>query len=233
MKFSVNYKIELKKNEYPGLYIALEGIDGCGKTTQAEALASYFKKQGRMVVLTREPRKEGIIGDLVHKILLGKEKLPPASFQYLFTADRVVNHEEVVLPALKKGHVVITDRCFWSAVVYGILDKTDGTYDTKKGELLLMTQGILSWYHQFTAPDYTFYLKVPPASAFKRLQTKKDTKEIYESQEKVKKVALGYEYLKKKFPKEIIVLDGEKKVEEITNDIIKKIKNKKAKRKKI
>ena len=86
MKYPVNFEIELKKNAYDGLYIALEGIDGSGKTTQVEHLAEYFRKQGREVVTTREPRKVGFIGDLVHKVLLGEVKLPATSLQYLFSA---------------------------------------------------------------------------------------------------------------------------------------------------
>ncbi|PJA90224.1 MAG: dTMP kinase [Candidatus Levybacteria bacterium CG_4_9_14_3_um_filter_36_7] len=225
MKYPVKFEIELQKNSYPGLYIALEGIDGCGKTTQLDKLSEYFKKQGREVVVTREPRKSGIIGDLVQKVLIGEEKLPAVSIQYLFSADRAANHQEIVLPSLKKGKVVISDRCFWSAVVYGILDRTGGKYDKKDADLLLMTQSILSMYHQFTVPDFTFYLKIPLKESMKRLRLKKDVKEIYEDESKISKVLTGYEYLKNRFPDAITEVDGNQTVEKVTKEMIRLISN--------
>lgn len=220
MKYQVSFDLELRKNEFSGLYIALEGIDGCGKSTQVELLAEYFKKQGKEVVVTREPRKVGIIGDLVHKVLLGQAKLPTVSLQYLFSADRAANHHDVVLPALQEGKVVITDRCFWSAIVYGILDRTGGIYDKSDADLLLITQSILSMYHQFTVPDYTFYLKIPLDESMKRLAQKKDAKEIYEEEDKIGKVLTGYEYLKDRFNDEITIVDGNQTVEKVTKEIV-------------
>lgn len=227
MRYSVNFEIELKKNTSSGLYIALEGIDGCGKTTQLERLSEYFKSKGREVVITREPRKSGIIGDVVHQVLLGEVKLPSVSLQYLFSADRAANHQELVLPSLKEGKVVITDRCFWSAIVYGILDRTAGKYDKNDADLLLMTQSILSMYHQFTVPDFTFYLTIPLEESWKRLNTKSDTKEIYEDKEKIAKVLTGYEYLKDRFSSEITEINGNQPIEKVTEDIVKIISQKK------
>ena len=223
MKYPVNFEIELRKNTFGGFYIALEGIDGCGKTTQLEKLSQYFKKQGKEVVMTREPRKSGIIGDLVQKVLTGEEKLPSVSIQYLFSADRAANHHDIVLPALKMGKVVITDRCFWSAIVYGILDRTGGNYDKSDADLLLMTQSILSMYHQFTVPDFTFYLKIPLKESLKRLKAKKDVKEIYEDESKISKVLTGYEYLKDRFPDAITEINGNQPVEKVTKEIVKTI----------
>lgn len=220
MKYPVNFEITLKKNTSPGLYIALEGIDGCGKTTQIEKLAEHFKDMGREVVLTREPRKSGVIGDIVHKVLLGEVKLPSVSLQYLFSADRAANHHDVVLPALAEGKVVLTDRCFWSAIVYGILDRTGGTYDKSDADLLLMTQSILSMYHQFTVPDYTFYLAIPLEASWKRLKAKDDVKEIYEDKDKIAKVLTGYEYLNERFAEVITKIDGNQPVEKVTEDMV-------------
>ncbi len=220
MKYPVNFEIELKRNEFSGLYIALEGIDGCGKTTQVALLAEYFKSQGKDVVVTREPRKVGIVGDLVRKVLLGKEKIPTIAIQFLFSADRSINHEELILPSLEAGKVVISDRCFWSAIVYGILDRTGGIYDKSDADLLLISQSILSMYHQFTVPDYSFYLKISIEESLKRLAAKKDEKEIYEEEDKVAKVHTGYDYLKDRFSDEITVVDGEGSIEDITKRLI-------------
>lgn len=248
MKYHVEFDIGFKKNPYKGIYIALEGIDGSGKTTQVGKLAQYLRSKGKSVVAAREPRKKGIIGDIVQRILTGKIKMSSVALQYLFSTDRVLHHEEVIVPALRSGKVVISDRCFWSAIVYGILDRTGGKYNyksstfsynvdnslngqnyqkvlDKEAEFLLIAHSILSMYHQFIVPDYTFYLKTSLNTAFSRIGKKDDVKEIYEDREKLKKVIEGYEWLAKKFAKEIITIDGEEKVEEVTKNIIGRIKN--------
>ncbi|MBP6913298.1 MAG: dTMP kinase [Candidatus Levybacteria bacterium] len=226
MKYNINLDISLKENPYPGSYIALEGIDGSGKTTQVELLAKYFRSLGKEVVTTREPRKEGLIGDLVQKVLLGKEKLPSVSLQYLFSADRSAHHEELVEPSLKEGKIVISDRCFWSAIVYGILDRTGGKYDTNVSDLLLISQSILSMYHQFIIPDHTFYLRISLETAIKRLSGKKETVEIYEEKSKLEKLITGYDFLEKKFSDNIITLSGEGDTGMVTKRILERIKDK-------
>lgn len=224
MKYHVEFDIELKRNPYKGFYIAFEGIDGGGKTTQAEELTRYFEKKGKKVVQTREPRKGGLVGDIVQKVLTGKLKISSVALQYLFSTDRVLHHEEVIIPALKAGKIVVSDRCFWSAIVYGILDRTKGKYDYKAADFLLIAHSILSMYHQFMVPDYTFCLKISLETAIKRVSHKNDVKEIYEDKEKLRQVINGYEWLAKKFPDEITVVNGEGSVGEVTKEIVSKIK---------
>lgn len=223
MKYHVELDIDLKRNPYKGIYICLEGIDGSGKTTQAEKLTEYFKSKGKSVVQTREPRKEGIIGDIVQKVLTGKLKMSPIAIQYLFSTDRVLHHEDIIIPALKSGKIVISDRCFWSAIVYGILDRMQRTYNYKNTDFLLIAHSILSMYHQFMVPDYTFYLKISLQTAINRISGKDDVKEIYEDREKLKKVITGYNWLVERFNKELTIVNGEGTVEEVTESIIKEI----------
>lgn len=203
----------------------VEGIDGSGKTTQVERLARYFQKQGKEVVVTGEPRKDkGIFGKLIQEILLSKKKIPSVAFQYLFSADRAVNLEDVIIPALKSGKIVLSDRCFWSAVPYGIMDHmmgiNDGKYSYEMGKVILTAQSILSMYHQFLLPDKTFYLDIKLDTAMSRIQKGDREIEIYEDRGKLEKIMLGYKWLCKEFPKEIQVVDGEKSVEEVTKEII-------------
>ena len=225
MKYHVEFDLDFRRNPYKGLYIAIEGIDGSGKTTQAEKISRYFEKQGKQVVTTGEPRKnKGIVGKLIQDILLSKVKVPSIAFQYLMSAERAIHHEELILPSLKAGKVVLTDRCFWSAIPYGILDRMKDAkqeqYNYQMGDVLLVAQSILSMYHQFTLPDFTFYLSVSVDTAFKRIGKKEREKELYEKKDKLEKIRLGYDWLAKKFAKEIIVVDGEKSEEEVTEEIL-------------
>lgn len=225
MKYHVEFDIELKKNPYKGKYIAIEGIDGSGKSTQAAKITEYFKSIGREVIHIREPRKKGLLGEIVQKVLTGKIKMPSVALQYLFSTDRVLNQEEVIVPNLKKGNIVVSDRCFWSAVVYGILDRTGGKYDYEDVDFILIAQSILSMYHRFIVPDYTIYLNISLPTALSRLKKKDDVKEIYEDEKKLEKLIQGYNWLSDKFAKEIVTVDGEGKIEEVTGRIIEKISN--------
>ncbi len=227
MKHHVEFDVELRKNPFKGLYIALEGTEASGKTTQVQKLKDYFESKGKEVVLTREPRKEGVIGDLVHQVLTGKKDFPSLALQYLFTTDRVLNHSEIVDPALEAGKVVISDRVFWSGIVYGVLDRMAENYDVKTEDYLLIAHSILSFYHQFIIPDMTFYLKIPLNISLERLKNeRKQAKEIYEDEEKIKKVIDGYEELFERFRDQVITIDGTKSIDEVTAQMIKRIEQK-------
>ncbi len=225
MKYHIEFDIELRKNPYKGLYFAFEGIDGCGKTTQTEIIRKYLEKKGKRVVVTSEPRKEGsAVGKLIGEILQSRIKVPSASLQYLYTAERIVNHKDVVEPSLKSGKVVLSHRCLWSNVPYGLLDRGVTNYDSPDTKLIQVTQGLMSMYHQFIIPNITFYLRVSADTAMKRLTAMDKVKEImYEKKEKLEKIARGYEWQAKQFPKEFVVIDGEKNEEEVTKEIVKKL----------
>jgi len=223
MKYHLELDIDFRRNPYKGIYIVLEGIDGSGKTTQIERLNEYFQKQGQEVVKTREPRKdEGLIGELIQKILNGKTKIPSVAIQYLFSADRGMHHAELIEPSLKSGKTVISDRCFWSAVPYGVLD-LEKDFDDNIAKYILVSQSILSMYHQFIAPDITIYLDIPVDRALDRLSKKVHEKEIYEEKAKILKAKEGYDWLLKEFPDEFTVIDGTQPVEKVTEEILERI----------
>ncbi|RJQ36301.1 dTMP kinase [Candidatus Microgenomates bacterium] len=225
MNYHLELDIDFKRNPFKGKYIVIEGIDGSGKTTQAKRLCEYFEKSNLEVVCTGEPRKRvGVVGELIYKILRGKVKIPSVAFQYLFSADRAIHHEELIIPALKDGKYVISDRSFWSAIPYGILDKMgEENYDFQMGKVILSAQSILSMYHQFIIPDITFYLDVPVEVAVKRMADENKQKEIYEKTEKLDKIIAGYKWLVKEFPKEFVIIDGKKSADEVTKELIKRI----------
>ena len=221
MNYHVSFDIDFRRNAYKGIYIAFEGIDGVGKTTQTSILKKYFEDKKKKVVYTKEPTNIPPIGTLIHDFIQGKIDLPPISVQSLFAADRAIHMETIVEPSLQKGKIVISDRCFWSSVAYGILDKMKNSHTLKNGEILLVSESILSMYHQFIIPDITFYIKVSEETAMKRLSKMNKKKEYYETKEKLRKIKEGYDWLANKFPKEIIVIDGEQSVEKVTAEILK------------
>ncbi|MFH1833351.1 MAG: dTMP kinase [Candidatus Levyibacteriota bacterium] len=229
MKYHIEFDLDFKRNPYRGRYFVIEGIDGSGKTTQAKCLCDFFKKSNIQTILTCEPRKkDGVVGELIQKILLSKINIPPVAFQYLFSAERAIHHEELIIPSLKAGKHVVSDRSFWSAIPYGIMDKMmsadSKNYDFKEGEMMLVAQSILSMYHQFLVPNITFYLKISINTAMKRITAKTDGKEIYEKKDILEKVVKGYDWLVEKFPEEFVVIDGEKEVERVTEEITKRLK---------
>ena len=220
--YHVNFDLDFKRNKYKGLYIALEGIDGAGKTVQIENLLSHYQGKKREVLLATEPRRTGVIGRVINEILQGRVKIPSASLQYLMTADRISEQQEINLPALERGAIVFSHRCFWSSVPYGILDQSGGrNYDT--GNTIIVAQSILSMYYQITVPDVTFYLDVSPKVSLKRLSSMGTKLEYYETLDKLTKVKKGYDWLMKKFPKEFVIVNGDRDPQEISEELIAKI----------
>ena len=221
MKYKVNFDLELNVNPFKGLYIALEGIDGSGKTTQAEELKKYFKSQGKEVLLTFEPQRKGIIGDVIHQVLRHEITLPKESIQYLFAADRAIHQKKIIIPALEKGLVVISDRNFWSSIAYGILDKetTEG-FKRENFEQMLCAMSILSMYHQFTAPNYTFYLNVDIQTAIGRIKGMERKAEIYEKEALLKRAKEIYDWIAKEFKGDIITVHGDRHIDEVTSEIV-------------
>jgi dTMP kinase len=100
-----------------GLFIVLEGIDGCGKSTQARMLARWLRSMGHGVVLTDEPT-DGPIGAFIRKILRGKVRVPISAEVGLFAADRMWHLGNVILPALGQGKIVISERYVCSSIAY-------------------------------------------------------------------------------------------------------------------
>lgn len=219
MKYHIEFDLDFKRNTYPGTFIAIEGIDGSGKTTQTKRLGGELAKK-HSVFLTKNPT-DGPVGQFIRRVLKKELVLQAVSFQYLFSADRQAQQVEVI-EHLKKRDIVVTDRYFWSALAYGLVDRGAGDFD-QNGQYLLITQGILSMYHQFIVPNHTFYLAISAEEARKRLSTMEKVKELYEGSEKLKKIAAAYEWILRQFPKKITVINGEQPVEEVTRDILAKL----------
>jgi dTMP kinase len=223
--YQINFNLDFKRNKNKGLYIALEGIDGAGKTVQSKKLLDYFAEKGKNVLTVTEPRRTGLIGRVINEFLQKRIKIPAASFQYLITADRIAEQNEVIVPALEKGQIILSHRCFWSAIPYGILDITKGKSDFNVGNTLLVAQGILSMYFQIVIPDITFYLDVPAKVALERLASMGTKFEYYERLDRLTNVKKGYDWMINKFKDEFTVIKGDKDPEIIMQELMSKIEN--------
>mgnify|MGYP000914771507 CR=1 FL=1 len=137
-----------------GLFIAFEGGEGSGKSTQSRLLAGWFEAQGRSVVLTRQPGGTDV-GATLRSILLSPETgdLAPRTEALIYLADKAEHAAKVVGPALDAGQVVITDRYVESMLAYQGAGR-----DLDPREL----EPIADWATGNLNPDITIVLDVDP-----------------------------------------------------------------------
>lgn len=100
-----------------GLFVAFEGGDGAGKSTQSALLGDWLSARGHEVVLTREPGGTRV-GGAIREVLLHGDHVAPRAEALLFAADRAHHVQTVVRPALERGAVVLTDRFMDSSIAY-------------------------------------------------------------------------------------------------------------------
>jgi dTMP kinase len=144
-----------------GLFLTFEGGEGTGKTTQIARLAKAFEAAGRRVVVTREPGGSQIANRIRSLLLDPKMKgLVPLAELFLYEASRAQHVEDVILPALRAGSVVICDRFADSSVVYqGVARGLEGRLVRKLN--LVATGGL--------RPDLTFVLDLDPRIGLARV----------------------------------------------------------------
>jgi dTMP kinase len=161
--------------------LALEGIDGSGKTTQAGLLAGALKGRGFMVVLTREPTS-GPAGQRLRRYLSGPARhLSPAEELALFVRDRRDHVARVIRPALAAGQVVVTDRYYYSSVAY------QGALGLDPGRILAENEAFAP------RPHLVFILTLPPALAVARLSgSPRRRRQVSEGQDYLEQVAAIY-----------------------------------------
>ena len=193
-----------------GLFITFEGPDGCGKTTQMKLLAEYFTKNGKEVVLTREPGGKGL-GEKVREILLNYDgEVSDRCESFLFLADRAQNIDIIVNPAVKAGKIVLCDRHIDSTVAYQGYGRG---LDIERINMLnnLATNG--------KKPDLTFVFDVDVETSMKRVGKEKDRMESA-GIDFHNRVRQGYLELAKQEPNRIKVIDATKSIEEIHDEVI-------------
>ncbi|KIE28139.1 kinase [Streptomyces sp. MUSC 125] len=193
-----------------GFFIALEGGDGAGKSTQAEALAEWIRAKGHEVVLTREPGATPV-GKRLRSILLDVSSagLSHRAEALLYAADRAEHVDTVVRPALERGAVVISDRYIDSSVAYQGAGR-----DLSPTEIARINR----WATNGLVPNLTVLLDVSPDTARERFTEAPDRLES-EPAEFHARVRAGFLTLAAADPGRYLVVDAGQEPESVTTVI--------------
>ncbi len=194
------------------LFIALEGIDGSGKSTQVKLLAENLKNAGHKVYSTFEP-SDGPIGSLIRNIFNHRIEADHRTIAALLAADRLdhlLNKTNGILKKLEEGFTVITDRYYFSSYAYhGAHMSMDWVINANSLSADLLR------------PDVNIYIDISPEISMQRLNKGRDSIELYETIENLTKVRdkfkESFELLKSK--ENIYIVDGNRAAEIIAGDI--------------
>jgi dTMP kinase len=197
-----------------GIFIAFEGGEGSGKSTQARLLKEWFEAEGKSVILTREPGGSKLGMDL-RKILLDNAtgEISPRAEALLYAADRANHVYSVIRPALHRGDVVITDRYFDSSIAYQGAGRILSSNEVAR---------ISRWATESLYPTLTIILDQPADIGLARI-TSADRLES-ESLEFHNRVRQEYLQVATFDPERYLVLDARKPIEEIHTEITNRLR---------
>jgi dTMP kinase len=196
-----------------GTFIAFEGGEGTGKSTQSILLAKWLEQEGETVVLSREPGGTELGKDL-RKILLGHETgaISPRAEALLYAADRAHHVFSVIRPGLDRGDVVITDRYFDSSAAYQGAGRVLNPSEVAR---------ISRWATESLYPTLTILIDVPAVIGLARLKSLDRLEaEPTEFHERVRQEFLQIALMD---PERYLVVDGTQSVEEIHTEIIARV----------
>jgi dTMP kinase len=188
--------------------VTFEGVDGSGKSTQAELLQEWLEKEGRKVVTTREPGGTPL-GERVRELLLDGDAISPWTEAALFAAARAELVDRVIGPALADGSVVVCDRYLDSSLAYQGIGRGLGVERVLAFNVEAI-RGIL--------PDLTFLLLVDVDEARKRSASARDRIER-EGVAFLSLVENGYRQLAGLFPQRIVTIDAGRPVHDIAKEV--------------
>jgi dTMP kinase len=199
-----------------GLFISFEGIDGVGKSTQADLLETWLQGKGKTVVRTLEPGGTEV-GVEIRKILLHhRGDLAPRAEAALFAADRAHHVASKIRPALSRGEIVITDRYFDSSVAYQGAGRE--LSQTEVRDLSIWAVGGL-------LPDLTVLLDLPADVARNRRNGSGTEPDRLESEkiEFFERARQAYLDLAKAEPNRFLVIDASATVEQMQQQIVDRV----------
>lgn len=183
-----------------GVYIAFEGIEGCGKTTQTEALATWLRPALPGIVTTRETGGTAIgqrIRDVLHDV--ANTHLDPIAEALLIAGDRAQHRAEVLAPALSSGRHVISDRSVYSSLAY---------QGYGRNLPLDMVRRVNDWALAGRWPDLVILLDVPHDFAMQRLTSRDLDRFEIEDVAFFERVANGFRTMAELDPEHWLVVDG-------------------------
>ncbi len=205
------------------MFISMCGVEGAGKTTQIQNLASYLKQKGKEVVVTREPGGTQI-GKRIRRILLDPKSrnLDPKAELFLYAADRVQHIQELILPSLKQHKIVITDRFVDSTTVY---------QGFGRGLNMDLVEKINTMVLNGLKPDITFLLDLDPKDGLRRTQKQLHKGERMNNESRFEmenlrfheKIRQGFLILAKKEPDRFFIVDASKPEAKVRDQILGKI----------
>ena len=187
-----------------GKFIAIEGLDGSGSTTQIAMVVDYLRARGISALSTKEPT-DNVIGGLIRGALTGVYKLPDVSLQFLFSADRGHHLSRLVEPVLQNGRWVVCDRYIWSTIAFG--------------SLALDKSWLCEMQKYFRVPDLSIFVEVSPKECVRRIKEDRFDVELFEEEKKLRKVWATYRWLAARYPKQIKIVDGNRQKEEVFKNI--------------
>ena len=186
-----------------GILIVLEGIDGAGKSTQAEILLKGLQEKGYDVVYFREPSK-GKWGQEIKKKAADPDSLSPEEELDLFLKDRKENVKKNLRPALEKKKIVILDRYYFSTIAYQGAKGIDQERIRRVNEEFVVE------------PDLVFFLDVDPRGGLDRIKNRKKKDRLFERAEYLVKVR---EIFRSFRGKKFFHIDASKPEKEISTEI--------------
>jgi dTMP kinase len=190
------------------MFVSFEGLDGCGKTTQARLLARALEETGAEVLLTREPGGTPL-GEQIRDLVLHGDHVAPWAEAALYVAARAQHVDQVIRPALGRGATVVCDRYLDTSVAYQGSGRGLG-FDTILELNLDAVGGLL--------PDLTFLVEIDIDTALARVGDKGDRIERAEA-EFWPRVAEAYRALAARFPERYVVIDGRRGIAEVAAEI--------------
>jgi dTMP kinase len=196
-----------------GTFIAFEGGEGTGKSTQSKLLKKWLEDRGEIVVLSREPGGTDL-GQGLRKILLGHEtgEISPRAEALLYAADRAHHVYSVIRPALAKGEVVISDRYFDSSIAYQGAGRI-----LSPGEVARISR----WATESLFPTLTIVIDLSAETGIGRLKSHDRLEaEPLAFHERVRQEFLQIARLD---PERYLVVDGTQTIEQIHNEIINRV----------
>lgn len=201
-----------------GLFVSFEGIDGCGKTTQLQRLASRLRELGIEPVLAQEPGGTRV-GRAIRALLLdaGGTDLRPMPELLLYFASRAQNLAEVIQPALEAGRLVLCDRFTDATVAYQ-------GYGRDLGAALVQQLSALACGG--ARPDLTLWLDLDPRKAAVRVRRRNDTSETSESRQEAEglefflRVSRGYADIQAAEPVRVVRIDADRSPEAVARSVL-------------